>query len=147
MIGVVNNWIILPSAIISAVIYAVGIYYVRITHSLKRLEGIGNALNMNEIHLQNAERICNNDFVTAKSPVFSHVAATLDGLTTIRSRGSQAEKLLRREFDRHQDTHTGAWYLIVATANAFGLLLELISTTFIACVCASFILTDDGWSS
>lgn len=83
--------------------------------------------------------------ILAKSPVFSHVSSTLDGLITIRSRGPAVERMLRNEFDRHQNMHSRAWYLNIATANAFGFVIDLISWVFIACVCFSFILMDDGW--
>lgn len=54
------------------------------------------------------------------------------------------EGLLRKEFDNYQDTHSGAWYISLAAASAFGLALDLISCMFIACVCYSFIFLDDG---
>lgn len=84
------------------------------------------------------------DIISAKSPVFSHIISTMDGLTTIRSTGTTVGRLLREEFDRYQDTHTGAWYLTLATSTAFGFTLDLFSSVFIACLCFSFILMDDG---
>lgn len=47
--------------------------------------------------------------VAAKSPVFSHISATLNGLSTIRA--FQAEELLRQEFDGHQDLNTGTYFM------------------------------------
>lgn len=63
---------------------------------------------------------------------------------TIRSRGAPVKELLRREFDHYQDAHTGAWYLTITASNAFGFVLDLISCVFIAGVCFSIILMDNG---
>lgn len=58
-------------------------------------------LELNENYLFRIEGI-------TRSPVFSHLSATLAGLSTIRACGAQ--EMLKKEFDRHQDLHTGAWY-------------------------------------
>ncbi|KAI8429898.1 hypothetical protein MSG28_000378 [Choristoneura fumiferana] len=42
-----------------------------------------------------------------RSPVFSHVSASMAGLTTVRACGAQA--MLRTHFDAKQDVHTAAW--------------------------------------
>ncbi|XP_046428414.1 ATP-binding cassette sub-family C member 4-like [Neodiprion fabricii] len=120
MVAIVNQWMLIPTAIVGTIFYTIRIYYLKTAQDIKRLEGI------------------------TKSPVFSHVSSTLDGLTTIRSRGALVEEMLRKEFDSYQDTHTGAWYLTIAAATAFGFLLDLFSCIFITCVCYSFILMDDG---
>ena len=60
----------------------------------------------------------------ARSPVFSHLSATLQGLTTIR--GFKTQQLLTKEFDNHQDIHSGSWFLFFSCARAFALYLELI---------------------
>lgn len=78
----------------------------------------------------------------ARSPVFSHVAASLDGITTIRASGAQF--LLQKEFDIHQDLHTRSWFIIIGTSCAFGFLLDVISVLFLAIVTYSFLLADDG---
>lgn len=97
---------------------------------------------------------CNKNFLikihfkrvklTAKSPVFSHVNATLSGLSTIRSSGSNIIELLQKQFDHLQDVHTGVWYIILVVPVAFGLFIDFVTCMFIACVCFSFISIETG---
>lgn len=74
--------------------------------------------------------------------MFSHTSASLDGITTIRASGAQF--LLQKEFDIHQDLHTRAWFLLVATNTAFGFILDATSVLFLAIVTYSFLIADDG---
>lgn len=83
-----------------------------------------------------------NDFILAKSPVFSHLTATLLGISTIRSRDLQSH--LAKEFDTLQDVHSGTWQLAVSANTALGLWLDFVSTAFVACVTYSFIVLYDG---
>ncbi|XP_056634445.1 ATP-binding cassette subfamily C member 4-like isoform X1 [Diorhabda sublineata] len=76
----------------------------------------------------------------AKSPVFSHVNSTLNGMATIRA--CKAEEMLREEFDHHQDVHTSAWYLTIACINCFGLWLDLIAIVFLAVVTYGLVILD-----
>ncbi|KAG5885794.1 hypothetical protein JTB14_031511 [Gonioctena quinquepunctata] len=73
-----------------------------------------------------------------KSPVFSHVNATLNGISTIRA--SRVEDIVIREFDDHQDTHTSASYLTIVCSSFFGLWLDIVCVVFTACVVFSFVL-------
>ncbi|XP_063977599.1 ATP-binding cassette sub-family C member 4-like [Diachasmimorpha longicaudata] len=120
MIIIVNYWMIIPTIVVAVLFYFLRYYFMDSAQDIKRIEGI------------------------TKSPVFSHVATTMNGLSTIRSRGAEVQVMLQKEFDRYQDKHTGSWYLILATQSAFGLVLDLVSCVFIACVCYSLILMDHG---
>lgn len=46
------------------------------------------------------------------------------------------------EFDRHQDLHSSAWFLFIATSRAFGFYLDIFCIIYIALVTGSFF----GWS-
>lgn len=92
--------------------------YIRPAQDLKRLEGV------------------------VRSPVFSHLTASINGLTTIRARGMQKE--LCSEFDGLQDVHSAVWQLSMSSNTAFGLWLDVVSTGFITCLIFSFIMLYAG---
>lgn len=75
-------------------------------------------------------------FILARSPIYSHLAETLTGLTTIRA--FNVEKEFSQEFDRHQDLHTSAFYILLVTARAFGFWLDICCVCYIAIVVLSF---------
>jgi len=76
--------------------------------------------------------------VAARSPVFQHLNASLQGLTTIRA--FRAQPILEKEFDNHQDLHSGAWYLFIASSRAFGFWLDVVCLIYITVVTISFFL-------
>lgn len=75
--------------------------------------------------------------LAARSPVFSHLSATLSGLSTIRSCGLQHR--LAAEFDELQNVHSGVWQLATTANTALGLWLDCVSGLFVAFVTFSFI--------
>lgn len=79
---------------------------------------------------------------TARSPIFTHTNATLQGLATIRA--SNAQQILIQEFDEHQDLNTSVEYLYLATTRAFALWLELVCVLYTAAVTFSFLVLDTG---
>lgn len=81
-------------------------------------------------------------FLAARAPVFSHISASLYGLSTIRA--SHAEQMIIKEFDNLQDQHTSTWYLMLACSETFGFYLDVISTLFLSCVTFQFLIFKDG---
>lgn len=78
----------------------------------------------------------------ARSPVFTHISVTLDGLSTIRA--SHAENILMDEFDNHQNIHSACWYMFISTNSAFGMILDILCLIFVFLVTFSFLLIDTG---
>ncbi|XP_071455648.1 ATP-binding cassette sub-family C member 4-like isoform X2 [Hetaerina americana] len=116
MVSAMNFWLILPTLIIGFIFYLLRTIYLSTSHSVKRLEGL------------------------ARSPVFSHLNASLQGLTTIRAFGAQ--NILIKEFDNFQDLHSSAWFMFIATSRAFGLWLDLFCFVYISLVTISFLFMD-----
>ncbi|XP_036327746.1 multidrug resistance-associated protein 4-like isoform X1 [Rhagoletis pomonella] len=116
VITVVNPILLVSIFIVAVVDYWVLQLYLRPSQDLKRLEGI------------------------CRSPVFSHLSATLSGIATIRAR--ELEDVVAKEFDGLQDVHSAVWQLTMASNTALGLWLDCVSCCFLASVTFSFTLVD-----
>lgn len=102
--------------------------YLKSSTNIKRFEGTSK---QSHSMLSNRGVGFNQNVIlfAAKSPIFSHISATLSGLSTIRA--FQAQELLRQEFDDHQDLNTGAWFMFVGVLNSvfstafFGMIINV----------------------
>uniref|UniRef100_A0A3B4ZXD9 Multidrug resistance-associated protein 4-like n=1 Tax=Stegastes partitus TaxID=144197 RepID=A0A3B4ZXD9_9TELE len=79
---------------------------------------------------------------TTRSPVFSHLSSSLQGLWTIRA--FRAEERLKKTFDAHQDLHSEAWFLFLMTSRWFSLCLDSICSTFVFFTTFACIILRDG---
>ncbi|KAG5875254.1 hypothetical protein JTB14_011933 [Gonioctena quinquepunctata] len=113
LVAVVNYYSLILIAIIAVFFLYIRKVYLKTSKNIKRLEG------------------------AMRSPAFTHLNATLQGLTTIRSFGAQ--NILRDEFDKHQDSHTSAWFMYIAASSAFGFYLDVLCCIFVAVVTFSFL--------
>lgn len=114
VVAIVNPWLMIPTVIMAGIFYYLRLIYLATGRSVKRLEGV------------------------TRSPVFSHINASIQGLTTIRA--FKAEGILQREFDNHQDLHSSAWFMFLATSRAFGYWLDMVCIIYIAIVTLSFLV-------
>nr|CAB3219627.1 multidrug resistance-associated protein 1-like [Phallusia mammillata] len=112
---VVNYFVILP--LIPIIIYFILLrrYYIKTSRDVKRMEG------------------------RARSPVFSHLSSTLQGLTTVRAFNMQHQ--FEQNFHEFQDNHSSAWYMFLVGSRWFSLRLDLLSSVFLGCVVYLSILT------
>ncbi|KAK9870727.1 hypothetical protein WA026_008296 [Henosepilachna vigintioctopunctata] len=114
MVYLKSIYMIIPSIIFGFIIQWLRGSFLKAAQNLKRLE------------------------TTAKAPVFSYVAASLDGLPTIRS--ANAEHMVAKEFDIKQDEHTSAFYMFLFTYQAFSFYLDVTTTAFLAIQVILFLL-------
>ncbi|XP_026467356.1 probable multidrug resistance-associated protein lethal(2)03659 [Ctenocephalides felis] len=120
VVAVVEPTLLGPLVVILIGFWLMRSMYARTSTSIKRLEGI------------------------TRSPVFSHLNASIQGLPTIRS--FHMERRLSDEFDSHQDLHSSSWYLFIGISRAFGYWLDLGCVLFVACVTFSFLLSSTEYS-
>ncbi|XP_028175944.1 probable multidrug resistance-associated protein lethal(2)03659 [Ostrinia furnacalis] len=118
MVAIVNPYMLLTTAGCAVLMYGWTMIYLSTAQAVKRVEGV------------------------SRSPVFSHVSASMAGLSTVRACGAQ--ELLRKQFDDKQDVHTAAWYITLVTNTAFSVWLCLISALYVVIVSYTFLLMDDG---
>ncbi|KAK9869834.1 hypothetical protein WA026_003563 [Henosepilachna vigintioctopunctata] len=117
VIGSVSPLLLLVTILMGVVFYLLRVVYLRTSRNVKRLEGV------------------------TRSPVFSHINSSLEGLTTIRA--FEAQEILTKEFDIHQDLHSCAWHNFMVTSRAFGYWLDLTCIIYITIVVFSFLLLDN----
>lgn len=113
VILITNIYMVVALIVLGVFGFKLAVLYTNAAKDIKRMEGI------------------------SRSPVFSHVKASYDGLATIRS--SFAQNKYKLEFDELQDTHTSAWYMTIATRTAFAIWLDICTVVFITAVVFSFI--------
>lgn len=117
LVSVLNYWITIPTVILIIIFYWVRKYYITSARSIKRLEGI------------------------CRSPVFSHLANSLYGLSTVRA--FQVQPTFEKKFDEYQDCHTAAWFLFIAATRWFGIVLDWLCVIYLVCVTVAMSLTHD----
>lgn len=81
------------------------------------------------------------DNYSARSPIFDHLNASLQGLITIRA--FNAENILMANLCSHQDLHSSAWFLFLATSRAFGFYIDMICQLYIGVIIVAFTIFKD----
>ncbi|KAL6100875.1 abcc4 [Pungitius sinensis] len=111
-------WILIPVAPLLAVFLFLRFYFLQTSRDIKRLES------------------------TTRSPVFSHLSSSLQGLSTIRA--FKVQQRFQQVFDEHQDLHSGAWFLFLATSRWFAVRLDGICSIFVTITTFGCLYLRDG---
>ncbi|KAL7825704.1 hypothetical protein SRHO_G00334420 [Serrasalmus rhombeus] len=98
-------WIMIPVLPLLIVFLFLRRYFLQTSRDVKRLES------------------------TTRSPVFSHLSSSLQGLWTIRA--FKAEERFQQTFDAHQDLHSEAWFLFLTTSRWFAVRLDGMCSVFV----------------
>ncbi|KAG7261091.1 hypothetical protein CRUP_024784, partial [Coryphaenoides rupestris] len=78
---------------------------------------------------------------TTRSPVFSHLSSSLQGLWTIRA--FKAQERFQNLFDAHQDLHSESWFLFLTTSRWFAMRLDIMCGVFVTITTFSCVLLRD----
>ncbi|XP_011877742.1 PREDICTED: probable multidrug resistance-associated protein lethal(2)03659 [Vollenhovia emeryi] len=120
VVCVVNPIFVAPIVVVGGIFYWIRKVYLKTSKNVKRLEGI------------------------ARSPLFTHLNATLNGLTTIRA--YCAQDVLKHEFDNLQDVHMSTMYTYIVGSAAFGFSLDMCCFIITTLLTFSFLLFSQSFS-
>ncbi|XP_045694930.1 ATP-binding cassette sub-family C member 4 isoform X2 [Phyllostomus hastatus] len=101
-------WVAIPLVVLGILFFFLRSYFLQTSRDIKRLES------------------------TTRSPVFSHLSSSLQGLWTIRA--YKTEERFQELFDAHQDLHSEAWFLFLTTSRWFAVRLDAICAIFVTVV-------------
>ncbi|XP_056638683.1 ATP-binding cassette sub-family C member 4-like [Diorhabda sublineata] len=118
LVGVANPYAIILAIALAVMTGVLRTIYLKTSKNLKRIEGI------------------------LRSPVFTHLNATLQGLTTIRA--LKSEKILQDEFDKIQNYHISSYFMNISCGSAFGFSLDLFSCIFITVLVFTILTFDEA---
>ncbi|CAH1101572.1 unnamed protein product [Psylliodes chrysocephalus] len=118
LVGIANPYAIILAVALAVMTGVLRNIYLKTSKNLKRIEGM------------------------LRSPIFTHLSATLQGLTTIRA--LRSEQILQSEFDKIQNYHISAWYMNITSSSAFGFSLDIFSVLFIALLIFSILTFDEA---
>ncbi|XP_046984857.1 ATP-binding cassette sub-family C member 4-like isoform X1 [Schistocerca americana] len=118
MVIIVNYYLIIAIVICAVFFYYISIVLISTAREAKKLEAM------------------------KRSPVFSHLSDSLNGLSTIHASGTQGK--ICDEFDTHQDHHTAGWFLFITTGITLGFWLDFLNAIFITVVTFSFLILESA---
>ncbi|XP_072883234.1 ATP-binding cassette sub-family C member 4 isoform X1 [Hemitrygon akajei] len=106
-------WILIPITPLVIIFFFLRSYFLETSRDIKRME------------------------TTTRSPVFSHLSSSLQGLWTIRA--TRTEQQFQAKFDEHQDLHSETWFLFLTTSRWLAVRLDGLCAIFVTVVAFSSI--------
>ncbi|XP_033150157.1 probable multidrug resistance-associated protein lethal(2)03659 [Drosophila busckii] len=114
VICITNPYYLILTLALGIIFYYIREFYLKTSRDVKRLEAV------------------------ARSPIYSHLSASLNGLPTIRALGAQ--KALINEFDNLQDLHSSGYYSFLSTNRAFGYYLDCFCSLYIVIIILNYFI-------
>uniref|UniRef100_A0A7N8WJ41 Multidrug resistance-associated protein 4 n=1 Tax=Mastacembelus armatus TaxID=205130 RepID=A0A7N8WJ41_9TELE len=116
--AIIIPWILIPVFLLLTVFLFLRSYFLQTSRDIKRLES------------------------TTRSPVFSHLSSSLQGLSTIRA--FKVQHRFQKMFDEYQDLHSEAWFLFLTTSRWFAVRLDGICSIFVTITAFGCLYFRDG---
>ncbi|XP_034484923.1 probable multidrug resistance-associated protein lethal(2)03659 [Drosophila innubila] len=114
VICIMNPYYLILTAVLGFIFYYIREFYLKTSRDVKRLEAV------------------------ARSPIYSHLSASLNGLPTIRALGAQ--KTLIAEFDNLQDLHSSSFYTFLSTSRAFGYYVDFFCSLYTIIIVVNYFI-------
>ncbi|XP_022918682.2 ATP-binding cassette sub-family C member 4-like [Onthophagus taurus] len=114
----INPWLCLAMILLLTSLYVLRLFYLPSSIAIKRLEGI------------------------TRSPVYTHMNTSLQGLSTIRAFREQTSFV--EVFDNYQDIHTSTWFMYLSSIHAFGFLIDALCVVLVFIVTFSFFIVEES---
>ncbi|XP_075590754.1 ATP-binding cassette sub-family C member 4 isoform X2 [Dermatophagoides farinae] len=116
-VSIVNWWLIFPAILLTIFVFFMRTIYIKSARDIKRFESL------------------------ARSPVYSHISTTINGLASIRAFGVQ--EAFERQFFIYQNDHSATWFLFISSSRCMGLMVDWISTIYIAAISFVIMISKD----
>ena len=104
-----NPWMAIPVVILAAIFFTLRQYFLKTAREIKRLEAIGETRQQSLTTVTHPSdpsltKLTCISLSLARSPVYSHISMTLQGLSTVRA--LKKEDIALKFFHKYQNEHT-----------------------------------------
>ncbi|XP_055282776.1 ATP-binding cassette sub-family C member 4-like [Moschus berezovskii] len=113
-------WTAIPLALLGIIFFLLQLYFLNTSGDVKRLE------------------------CAKQSPVFSHLASSLQGLWTIRA--YKAEQKFQKLFGTLQDLHTDSWFMLLTMSQCFATCLDVVCAILVIVVAFGALILEEPWT-
>uniref|UniRef100_A0A8C2NXL5 ATP-binding cassette, sub-family C (CFTR/MRP), member 4 n=1 Tax=Capra hircus TaxID=9925 RepID=A0A8C2NXL5_CAPHI len=113
-------WTAIPLALLGIIFFLLQLYFLNTSGNVKGLE------------------------CAKQSPVFSHLASSLQGLRTIRA--YKAEQKFQKLFEKCQDLHSESWFMLLTMSQCFAMCLDVVCAILVIVVAFGALILQESWT-